>query len=72
VDTQGLSAVFEADESGPSCEVGTPDSVVANRQAQAGFLDLSTDGHLRGVSVLGGVGQRFSHHVVDGGFNGVG
>ena len=48
----------------PWREVGSPDPVVADRQPQDRVVGVEFDVHHGCVRVLGGVGQRFGHHVV--------
>jgi hypothetical protein len=37
---EGLNAVYEAGESGPFAGIGSPDSIVSNRQTKVGTLDV--------------------------------
>lgn len=69
---RGIEAVFQADQPRAFTQLGSANSVVAHRDVQPGTSRVCAYRHLRGLGVLGGVGQRLGHHIVRGDLDGVG
>src|SRR5258707_7760268 len=67
-----LDAVNEAGESRSFTDIGSPDSVILNREMEIGVVGIDAHVDLGRLCVLGGVGEGFGNDVIGGDFAGFG